>query len=89
MKEGRAEAPSLQRVRLHYQEGELPSLLQECDVPHRLDRGLPLEGQVSLPGLVRVGDCVSLLRTSHCFGMRRHENKSASYLMIRHSSSLK
>lgn len=36
-----------------------------------------------------MGDCISLLKTSHQFGMRRNENKSPSDLMIRHSSSLK
>lgn len=88
MKEGKGEAPSLQSVRFPYYEAALDSLLQESDVPHRLGRSLPLEGQVSLPGLVRVGDCVSLLKTSHWFGMRRNGNKSASYLMIGDSSSL-
>ena len=64
------------------------TLLQEPDVPHGLGRGPPLERQVSLPGLVRVGDCVSLFKASYQFGMRRNEDESASYLMIRHSSRL-
>lgn len=64
------------------------TLLQEPDVPHGLGRGPPLERQVSLPGLVRVGDCVSLFKASYQFGMRRNGDKSASYLMIRHSSGL-
>lgn len=81
--------PSSQSGRLGHREAALHPLLQESDVPHGLSRGLPLECEVSLQGLVRVGDRVSLFDASHRFGMRRSENETASYPAVGRSSSLK
>lgn len=80
--------PSFQRGGLVAKKRHL-TLLQESDVPHGLGRGLPHEGQGSLPGLVRVGDRVSLCEAGHQFGTRKDEQERAGRLMTRCSPGLK
>lgn len=63
--------------------------LQEFDVSNGLVWCLPYKGQVSLQGLVRVGDSITVFKTRQQLGTRRNEDKRASNFVVRHFASLK
>lgn len=63
--------------------------LQKSDVSNGLIRRFPYKGQVSLQGLVRVGDSITVFKARQQLGARRNEDKCASSFIIRHFVSLK
>lgn len=64
-------------------------LLQKFDVSNGLVWRFPYKGQVSLQGLVRVGDSITIFKARQQLGARRNEDKRASSFIIRHFASLK
>lgn len=63
--------------------------LQKFDVSNGLVWRFPYKGQVSLQGLVRVGDSITIFKARQQLGARRNEDKCASSFIIRCFASLK